>query len=214
MRRGFTLIELLVVIAIIAILAAILFPVFERAREKANATACINNLKELSLAGLIYISDHDGHNLWCVMANTPGGTSPRGYTSAVGYWRWHETLIPYMKNDDILKCESYKFNPGRDPNSYGYNYVGCGYLYSATSTDPYTAGFVWDEMPMPTNIIMFGPRYPLGGDAVMYSYCASACLPQIHSDGDNFAFCDGHAKWMNLGQRVTTDDYYTYFRWW
>ena len=59
MRRGFTLIELLVVIAIIAILAAILFPVFARAREKARQTACLNNVKQLSLAVMQYTQDYD-----------------------------------------------------------------------------------------------------------------------------------------------------------
>ncbi len=59
MRRGFTLIELLVVIAIIAILAAILFPVFARAREKARQTSCLSNIKEIGLAELMYVGDYD-----------------------------------------------------------------------------------------------------------------------------------------------------------
>ncbi len=59
-RRGFTLIELLVVIAIIAILAAILFPVFARAREKARQASCLSNLKQLGLAMLMYVQDYDG----------------------------------------------------------------------------------------------------------------------------------------------------------
>ena len=59
MRRGFTLIELLVVIAIIAILAAILFPVFARAREKARQTSCLSNIKQITLGALMYLSDYD-----------------------------------------------------------------------------------------------------------------------------------------------------------
>ena len=63
-RRGFTLIELLVVIAIIAILAAILFPVFAQAREKARSTACLNNLKQLGTANQMYMNDWDDGFVW------------------------------------------------------------------------------------------------------------------------------------------------------
>ncbi|MGQ9733315.1 MAG: prepilin-type N-terminal cleavage/methylation domain-containing protein [Candidatus Zipacnadales bacterium] len=65
MRRGFTLIELLVVIAIIAILAAILFPVFAKAREKARQTSCLSNIKQISLAMLAYAQDYDERFSWC-----------------------------------------------------------------------------------------------------------------------------------------------------
>jgi len=212
MKRGFTLIELLVVIAIIAILAAILFPVFARARDKANAAACLSNLKQLGLAAMMYVQDFDGHMLFAAY-QFGVSPSPRGYISTVGTWRWHEVIVPYMKNDDILKCESYKFNSVRDPNSYGYNYSALGGTYSPTGTSRSTQGVIDSEIPEPSLIIMFGPRYPLGGDAVMYSYTSYYCLPQIHSGGDNFCFCDGHAKWMNFGVRASTDYYWTYWNW-
>ena len=63
-RRGFTLIELLVVIAIIAILAAILFPVFARAREKARQSSCLSNVKQLTLGNMMYAQDYNGHAKW------------------------------------------------------------------------------------------------------------------------------------------------------
>src|ERR1700735_2297769 len=92
-RRGFTLIELLVVIAIIAILAAILFPVFAQAREKARQTSCLSNMKHLALANLMYVQDYD--EAFC----------NEGEPDAQDNWGWQYTwqfeVQPYMKNYDI-----------------------------------------------------------------------------------------------------------------
>ncbi len=94
MKRGFTLIELLVVIAIIAILAAILFPVFARAREKARAASCLSNLKQQGLAVMMYAQDYD--EVLGLALTTDGVAS---YT----WWHIHE---PYMKNRQIFTCPS------------------------------------------------------------------------------------------------------------
>ncbi|MDX1932950.1 MAG: DUF1559 domain-containing protein [Capsulimonadales bacterium] len=105
-RRAFTLIELLVVIAIIAILAAILFPVFAQAREKARATACISNLKQIGLALAMYKQDYDERNVhqW------PFGQNPNPPADLPNVWDWdhsfYEVLWPYFKNRDITKCPS------------------------------------------------------------------------------------------------------------
>ena len=90
-RRGFTLIELLVVIAIIAILAAILFPVFARAREKARQTSCLSNLKQIGLAVMMYAQDYDE----CY---------PEPYTPFTNWPLWQDTIQPYMKNTQLLIC--------------------------------------------------------------------------------------------------------------
>ena len=92
MRKGFTLIELLVVIAIIAILAAILFPVFARAREKARQTSCLNNLKQIGLAVAMYIQDYD-ETYPCVASSF----------NACGITAF---LNPYIKNNQVWLCPS------------------------------------------------------------------------------------------------------------
>ena len=97
-RRGFTLIELLVVIAIIAILAAILFPVFARAREKARQASCQSNLKQLALGAIMYGSDYDERHL-------PQNTSPV-VGPAMGRIWWMGLIQPYLKNLQLLSCPS------------------------------------------------------------------------------------------------------------
>jgi prepilin-type N-terminal cleavage/methylation domain-containing protein/prepilin-type processing-associated H-X9-DG protein len=126
-RKGFTLIELLVVIAIIAILAAILFPVFAQAREKARAISCVSNVKQLVTANMMYLQDYDESLNYYFSgwydANTGTG----------GQWWWR--LQPYIKNWGAFSCPSVKNNSEAtrlsdghyisDPGwgGYGYNYA-------------------------------------------------------------------------------------------
>ena len=102
LKQGFTLIELLVVIAIIAILAAILFPVFAQAREKARSTSCLSNLKQLGTAAQMYTQDYDET---LVMSWWGRGPSWSGYTYP-GSQRWQDGLMPYNKSKDIYNCPS------------------------------------------------------------------------------------------------------------
>ncbi len=98
-RKGFTLIELLVVIAIIAILAAILFPVFARAREKARQASCQSNMKQIILACIMYKSDYDGRfPRNCTSASSTGCVAPG--------WDWREVTQPYSKNSQLYICPS------------------------------------------------------------------------------------------------------------
>lgn len=98
-RNAFTLIELLVVIAIIAILAAILFPVFAQAREKARQTACLSNMKQMGLALMMYIQDYDG--TMCINEGTLYDKNPQGLWAS-----WNDLILPYMKNQDLWWCPS------------------------------------------------------------------------------------------------------------
>src|SRR5579872_2452164 len=96
--KGFTLIELLVVIAIIAILAAILFPVFAQARTKARQTSDLSNIKQLDLAIQMYVQDYDE-----VMPSA-------GMNTASGnYYPWHVSIVPYTKNLGIFISPQYSF---------------------------------------------------------------------------------------------------------
>ncbi len=115
---GFTLIELLVVIAIIAILAAILFPVFAQAREKARQTSCISNLKQIGTAFVSYSQDYD--EMW---PRTLWGASPSGAVCS-----WPTIIQPYVKSVDIFRCPSYTAEPlGVTPGTYAAP-NGCGTL--------------------------------------------------------------------------------------
>jgi prepilin-type N-terminal cleavage/methylation domain-containing protein len=99
--RGFTLIELLVVIAIIAILAAILFPVFAKAREKARQTACMSNERQLGLGVVQYVQDNDEMMPWLINYGEPAATPPAGGSDAIN---WRDLIMPYEKSEEVFRC--------------------------------------------------------------------------------------------------------------
>jgi prepilin-type N-terminal cleavage/methylation domain-containing protein/prepilin-type processing-associated H-X9-DG protein len=158
-RAGFTLIELLVVIAIIAILAAILFPVFARARENARRSSCQSNLKQLGLSFIQYAQDFDERLPQIAWA--PGvqyyayGTAPAGVTKPVGKayfdwytagnaWTWVDTVTPYVKSDQLFTCPSDpKPNYSQDATttlggvSYGMNGAMNGYCWNCDGSVKY-----------------------------------------------------------------------------
>ena len=123
-RLAFTLVELLVVIAIIAILAAILFPVFARARENARRSSCQSNLKQIGLGLLQYIGDYD--EKMPRSAYGPGATAVAAPSDSI-YYKWMDAIYPYTKSAQIFNCPSdalsspYKFRDGTNYGSYGQN---------------------------------------------------------------------------------------------
>ncbi|RYG68659.1 DUF1559 domain-containing protein [bacterium] len=133
-RKGFTLIELLVVIAIIAILAAILFPVFGRARENARRSSCQSNLKQIGLGLTQYSQDYDER-----MPRTWFGIDKDA--SGIGRFKWMDAIYPYVKSEQIFNCPSddssstrsainknalYKYHDGNTSTGMGYNYGSYG----------------------------------------------------------------------------------------
>lgn len=112
MRRAFTLIELLVVIAIIAILAAILFPVFAQAKAAAKKSTCLSNVKQLSLGMIMYTSDYDD----TYMQRLAG-------TNTAGVDHWVDLVQPYVRNKQITQCPDYVKPLNRDPSLTWWGYA-------------------------------------------------------------------------------------------
>lgn len=192
-RKGFTLIELLVVIAIIAILAAILFPVFARAREAARATTCKSNLRQIGLAVKMYINDYD-ERLWF---NANG--SNWGYQAA-GNMYWGEFLSPYTKNAGIWNCPSTKIgSPGTGGlcgkgNSYGVAGAFTDNHPDADFLDPSGTVFAHDsyETRLDDNGDLLAPDTGLTKGITQWPGHEDEYYR--HSDFCNILWWDGHVK--------------------
>jgi prepilin-type N-terminal cleavage/methylation domain-containing protein/prepilin-type processing-associated H-X9-DG protein len=217
-RSGFTLIELLVVIAIIAILAAILFPVFAQARDKARQATCQSNLKQLGTAIMMYVQDYDeSYPLYSMFpSETP---------------HWYDMINPYIKaqnfTSSIFYCPSVgkKSIGGNEAAGYGVNYLHVIQYppqfnwgkqlkwYTARNDGPARMA----SLGRPADTFMItdteqdcGPNQGSGWAAIYCplelpkgpSWAAGACvdkswgLAKRHAGGGNYLMADGHNKWM------------------
>ena len=201
-KRGFTLIELLVVIAIIAILAAILFPVFARAREKARMAACASNLKQIGVALLMYTDDYDGmmpvHHQDSIIADFAEPNAP---------YNWIACVHPYVKNWAILHCPSASEAqaPWAPTQNSAASYRANGVLLSGGWRP---GGRSLAVVPNPSEIILCHEMSETTNGAGARPFLRWAGFYQhwirpgtyydyVHNEGANLLFCDGHVKWRN-----------------
>ncbi|MBW3636459.1 MAG: DUF1559 domain-containing protein [Armatimonadetes bacterium] len=236
--QGFTLIELLVVIAIIAILAAILFPVFGRARENARRSSCQSNLKQIALAWAQYGQDYDELTPAVETLIPPSTTSKYAHS-------WVEEINPYLKSDQIFICAS---NVDRNPiiqtASFGGTRKAISYSYNmnlgspraglgAVATGPEVRALAAIPLPAQTPFLVDaagatalrnGGMFLVVSTTQVRSYIRDTGLTPIqlsnayfygypyaaHFEGMNMAFADGHVKWIRAREVPAVSS--TYFQ--
>jgi len=184
-RKGFTLIELLVVIAIIAILAAILFPVFANAREKARQASCLSNLKQMGNAMMMYVQDYD--DVFPMEYNGPDGITffHRGSLVSTTYGCYQPLIYPYVNNKKVFMCPS---------STRGYSAEAFSYDYGMNC---YVSGYMWGGAPCTLSMI------PKPAGVLVVADTAYKCIDRVdriigrHNGGAVLMFSDGHAKWMS-----------------
>ena len=227
-KKGFTLIELLVVIAIIALLAAILFPVFARARENARRSSCQSNLKQIGLGFLQYSQDYDER----LPPYTANDQVDRNLSAQLASAGWALLLDPYLKSAQIFQCPSNRLKAGDATTpryqDYIYNQNICitpgvinpGNMQPSKSTPisefSHTANtmLVWDgptigttngEMPWGSTFNYHSESYVSTGIAntsTHYAVMEHGLAMRRHLEGANYAFVDGHVKWL-MPEKIT-----------
>jgi len=227
-NRAFTLIELLVVIAIIAILAAILFPVFAKAREKARATACLSNLRQIAYANSMYVDDNDS-----TFMRSPSANGDFRHEGFEGHAAWDpaikstyiELLQPYIKSQGVWACPSddlvvwgtpaagsgtgvrAQFVKGQFFTSYHYrhyfsSYIGGNYDETAAASTPYIA-YNESQFKNPSGVYAFHELWPNHDPQILSAKQHPAKVSGwAPTDNMNFIFLDDHVKTIQVGKAI------------
>ena len=223
-NQGFTLIELLIVIAIIALLAAMLFPVFARARENARRTSCQSNLKQIGLGLLQYVGDYDDK----MPASAYGGVAADSNNTTA--YKWMDAIFPYVKSEQLFVCPSdsgaeyiYNKNIPAGQTSQKYGSYGQNGAYRDTGdnqTPPRSAAYLISLSAIPSAAATVWATDTNNREEVNGSYgfsWANALPPnspvittnaagrrqlekimERHLDTTNVLYCDGHVKALKL----------------
>jgi prepilin-type N-terminal cleavage/methylation domain-containing protein/prepilin-type processing-associated H-X9-DG protein len=204
---GFTLIELLVVIAIIAVLAAIIFPVFSNVRKRAHQTTCLSNLRQIGMATMMYAQDHDDHLLW---GGDPedlhgGGWSGDDAVKIATMKPQHKILFPYLKNNEIWHC----------PSDFGFDKSG---LFDDSFLSAHPSSFIQYSSSYYTHTYLILLQKPISTMQITFSDGKTGGSADIGfffdakgswhggSEGDfknyrsNVSFLDGHAKSLSFAE--------------
>jgi prepilin-type N-terminal cleavage/methylation domain-containing protein/prepilin-type processing-associated H-X9-DG protein len=228
-RRAFTLIELLVVIAIIAILAAILFPVFARARERGARANCLSNLKQLGGAAQMYADDNDDHMPF-------GHEAYSGYGAPSAPTYWLSALQPVLGNRDVARCPADPAARDNLPSRTGtYGYIGRGAAEAPALYSSYLVNGIFTDEWDGRRIRLNGVRHP--SDTILFAERDTKQLSELgwsndddyhpwesaldenhlpvywgphggmaasrHANGSDYLYADGHAVWRRFSDTFT-----------
>lgn len=209
-QLGFTLIELLVVIAIIAILAAILFPVFAKVREKARQIECLSNLKQLNLAFAQYTQDYD--------ETMPGATDGGPGAGTLGGWVYYPTfpvsavapfdvtmgsVYTYVKSTQVYLCPDDSLGKS-DEDSYAINSCAA----SPNRINGLRPGKNLSQFDSPASMMLLGEEAALINNTDTsstndgYLNYTTDSVSTRHTNGSNVLFVDGHAKYYHMNPTV------------